>query len=615
MRLSVSRQFLMGSACFTAFLILHQSLTAAPERSPSGGQIIDPPVKLSRDWKQIRTPDVIVVGNASEGELRSALKQIEDFRGGLVALFPGVKMSSRLATTMVVLKDFNTFRTFQPRDERGKRRENVGGYFTITPTMNYMVLGAYGDRDATLEVVFHEYTHFILQQNFGSLPLWLNEGVADFYSTFRSNYKDGMSLVGKPPAGRLEAIRARGALPLDRIVTNEGASTLYRDPAMTYAFYAQSWAFVHYVQLGSNGKRRGQISAYLEALDRGIPIEQAFNTAFGVTYAQMQRELDGYVRQMSFPALLFTPKAATTDIAALSPESLTESAAACLQADLLLQMGATEDAERLVTKALAIDPSNVDAKIALARVRNQQDRREEAIVALQAITAAQPARFSAHLYLASILRADRRYDDGMHAAERAVSLDRESTHAWYELNLSALASGRDKEADDALAQIVKRDSDPRWYHTRTYDAYILGRDEAVVRSATAYIRAAGLGNESAPYVGYAATLACMRLGRQSEAIAILKKIEDSVSLGSWQSLVAQFLRGQLAAEQLLAKAKTDGDRTEAHAYIGTLNAVLGKKSEAIVHLRWVKEHGLKNYVEYRMATADLDRLEGAAKAR
>jgi len=595
--------------------MLHHSLAAAPVRNRSGGQIIDPPVRLSKDWKQLRTPEVIVVGNASEAELRSALKQIEDFRAGLIALFPGIKMSSRLATTMVVLKDFNSFRTFQPRDERGKRRENVAGYFTVTPTMNYMVLGAYGDRDATLEVVFHEYTHFIVQQNFGSLPLWVNEGVADFYSTFRSNYKDGMSLVGKPPMGRVEAIRQRGVLPLDRIVTSDGAAALYRDPAMMHAFYAQSWAFVHYVQLGSNGKHRGQISAYLRALDQGVPVEQAFNTAFGVTYAQMQRELDSYVRQMTFPALLFTPKAATAGVAALSMDNLTESAAACLQADLLLQMRATEDAERLVMKALAIDPSYVDAKIALARVRSQQDRGDEAIAALQAITAAEPARFSAQLYLASILRTDRRYPDAMRAAERAVSLDRESTHAWYQLNLSALASGNEKEADDALAQIVKRDSDPAWYRTRTYDAYELGRDEAVVRSATAYIRAAGEGNESAPYVGYAATLANMRLGRQADALAVAKRIENSVSLGSWQSLVAQFLQGQFAAEQLLAKAKTDGDRTEAHAYIGALNAALGKKTEAIAHLRWVKEHGLKSYVEYRMAAADLDRIEGETKTR
>ena len=171
-----------------------------------------------------------------------------------------------------------------------------------------MVLGAYGDREATLQTVFHEYTHFVMQQNFGTLPTWVNEGVADFYSTFRSDYKNGQALVGLAPRSRLATIRERGIMPLERILTMDGSAALLRDPNGMLAFYAQSWAFVHYVQLGTDGNRRGQIGAYLKAIDQGVPIEQAFNRAFGVTFAQMQRELTAYVRLPSFPALLFTPK-------------------------------------------------------------------------------------------------------------------------------------------------------------------------------------------------------------------------------------------------------------------------------------------------------------------
>jgi tetratricopeptide (TPR) repeat protein len=436
----------------------------------------------------------------------------------------------------------------------------------------------------------------------------VNEGIADFYSTFRSNYKNGMSLIGTPPQGRVEAIRERGVKPFERILTNEGTATLFRDPVTTFAFYAQSWAFVHYVQLGNEGKRRGQIGAYLHALDQGLPVDQAFNSAFGVTFEKMGTEVDLYVNRLSLPAFLYSP-GASADVAALPIERPTESDANYLQAALLLQVGATEDAGRLIASALSVEPSHTDAKIVLARVKSRQGRGDEAIADLETITADKPTAFTAHLYLAGMLRTAGRYEDAMRAAERAVALDRESTHAWNELSLSAMASGRDKDADDALAQIMKRDSDPVWYRNRTYDAYALGRDEAVVRSATAYTRAAGEGNQSSPYVGYAAALASMRLGRQSDAAAMLKKVEDSVSLGSWQSFIAQFLQGQLSAEKVLDKAKSDGERTEAHAYIGALNAALARKEEALVHLRWVKEHGLKNYVEYRMAMADLDRLE------
>jgi tetratricopeptide (TPR) repeat protein len=608
MRPSLTARFRVRSIAFGAVLLLFQSVAAS---QPTGATTVKP----SKDWKRVRTRDLTVVGNASEQQLRTALKQIEDFRAGLVALFPGLRLTSRTPTTMVVLKDADAFRSFQPRDERGRRRENIIGYFTTTPEMNYMVLGAFGDRDATLEVIYHEYTHFILRQNFRSLPTWVNEGVADFYSTFRSNYKNGQSLVGTPPRGRLDGVRERPVKPLERILTNEGTAMLFRNPVDMAAFYAQAWAFIHYAQLGNDGKRRGQIGAYLRALDQGLPIARAFNEAFGVTFEQMQREIDAYVRRPAFAAVLFSPRTTTADIAGLPVEPLTESDASYVQAALLLNVGATEDAARLLTNALAIEPSHSDAKIGLARVRSEQGHRDEAIADLEAIAAAAPGAFAAHLYLAGMLRASRRYEDALRAADRAVALDRESTYALYELNLSAIALGRAKEADDAMAQIMRQDSDPSWYRTRTYDAYALGRDEVVVGSAAAYIGAAGAGNESSPYVAYAAALASMRLGRQTEAAALLKEVEDTVSLDSWQQFVAQYLAGQRSADKLLAKASSDGERTEAHAYVGALSAVQGRQEDALFHLRWVKDHGLKNYVEFRMAIADLERLERAKSAR
>lgn len=282
MRTSSASPFRLACLRAASLLILCGSLAAAPT---GVSQVLDAPVKPSKDWKRIATTDVTVVGNASEGEMRTALKQIEDFRAGLLALFPSMKLTSRLATTMVVLRDFDSFRNFQPRDERGRRRENVGGYFARTPQANYMVLGAYGDREATLQTVFHEYTHYVMQQNFGTLPTWLNEGVADFCSTFRSDYKNGQALIGLAPRSRLATIRERGLMPIKRILTNDGSAALLRDPNGMLTFYAESWALVHYVQLGNDGKRRGQIGAYLKAIDQGVPIEQAFNGAFGVPFA------------------------------------------------------------------------------------------------------------------------------------------------------------------------------------------------------------------------------------------------------------------------------------------------------------------------------------------
>src|SRR2546423_14577428 len=106
--------------------------------------------------------------------MRRALRHKKVFRAVLVAHFPEFKTTSRTLTMLIVLKDFNAFKTFQPRDERGRRSENIAGYFTTTPHVTYMALGAFGDRDATLELIFHEYTHLIVHHTFCSLPTSVN---------------------------------------------------------------------------------------------------------------------------------------------------------------------------------------------------------------------------------------------------------------------------------------------------------------------------------------------------------------------------------------------------------------------------------------------------------
>lgn len=602
-----------------ATLLLHVALALVTAGNSAAAQLQAPsppsappgpaaPAELSRDWKRITSPGLTVAGNAPERDLRRVLRQIEDFRAALAALFPGLVLNDRTPTSLVVLRDPESFRRFQPRDERGRRRENVGGFFLPAAHMNYMVLGAYGDHEATFETVFHEYTHFILNRNFHALPLWLSEGLADFYSTFRSNYKEGRSLLGASPTLRRTILRKETLLPLERILTNDGAAGVTREPSLTFMFYAESWALVHYLEVG-NDSRQGQLGAYIRALERGLPVEQAFAASFHTTFEGMRRELESYLRPPSLPAILLDFRSAVAHAApdaAATP--LLEADAAYLQGDILTLVGATRDAEEALTRALALDAGHVDARIALARVRGQQDRRDEQIALLQAITAAEPSKPAAQLYLADALFSVKHFQDAVLASERAVALDQASPRAWYGLSLAALATGRSSQAEAAMLQVVGRDGDPLWHRTRVYDAFAFGFDEAVVRSANAYVTVAGWGNESSPYVGYASALASLRLGRQAEATATLEKVRASVGAGSWQDTVAKFLLGTLTAEQFVARANDDGERTEAHAYAGMLEAIAGRRDDALKHLRWVKEHGLRNYFEYRMALATLERL-------
>ena len=70
-----------------------------------------------------------------------------------------------------------------------------------------------------------------------------------------------------------------------------------------------------------------------------------------------------------------------------------------------------------------------------------------------------------------------------------------------------------------------------------------------------------------------------------------------------------FLRGKIDEPAVLAQASDDGQRTEAHCFLGLDQELRGRKTEALAHFRWVKDHGTKGFVEYTIALAELERLD------
>ena len=79
---------------------------------------------------------------------------------------------------------------------------------------------------------------------------------------------------------------------------------------------------------------------------------------------------------------------------------------------------------------------------------------------------------------------------------------------------------------------------------------------------------------------------------------------------AWPYPVVRFLRGEITAEDLLAAATDDVQRTEARAYLGLDHALAGRTAAARDQFRWVVEHGSRRCSEYDLARAELDRITG-----
>jgi tetratricopeptide (TPR) repeat protein len=87
------------------------------------------------------------------------------------------------------------------------------------------------------------------------------------------------------------------------------------------------------------------------------------------------------------------------------------------------------------------------------------------------------------------------------------------------------------------------------------------------------------------------------------------KLDDA-----WPYPVVQFLRGEIEEPVLLAQATDDDKRTDARCFLGLDLALKGHTNEALVHFRWVKDHGNTTFVEYTIAVTELERLEAPRKS-
>jgi hypothetical protein len=133
----------------------------------------------------------------------------------------------------------------------GNTNPNMGGYYsTLT---NEAVTFTYPDDNRTMEVAKHEATHVIAMGVLGTIPLWLNEGLAEYFS--KLNVRSQLSQVG---------VHAEW-LPLARATVASGypqrfADFLKLEPetwrnANEANHYALAWSLVYYM-LGTDAGRQ-----------------------------------------------------------------------------------------------------------------------------------------------------------------------------------------------------------------------------------------------------------------------------------------------------------------------------------------------------------------------
>jgi tetratricopeptide (TPR) repeat protein len=122
------------------------------------------------------------------------------------------------------------------------------------------------------EIFLHELTHRLLRYYVPNTPLGINEGLAEFFSTFK--VKDGEAWTGLPPR-RIDSVRAGGLPSIDTLFNTENLNDL--SPQQVNAFYLGAWFLVHTMVRWYPSQMGGMLAKLAE----GKSIRDAYFESFG----------------------------------------------------------------------------------------------------------------------------------------------------------------------------------------------------------------------------------------------------------------------------------------------------------------------------------------------
>jgi len=320
--------------------------------------------------------------------------RLEQFREVFAQLFPKAVHTSLVPTTVIVFKNDDSYRPFKPNP-------NLAGYFQPGQDVNYITLTTEvrGVQDP-FKVIFHEYTHLLINNTTPNVPLWFNEGLAEYYSTF-SITDDTKVVLGSPISSHVFLLRDTKMLPLRTLFKVDEKSPYYNERDKQSVYYAESWALMHYLILGKDGQRVPQMGTFLKLISTNVPLEDAFQQAFAMSFESMEKELREYVKHDRYPVLTGRFESKVVVESDMQAAPISEAAAQSYLGDLLAHTH-RGDSEAYLRRALSLDPNEPLANASLAMLLLRQGKAPEARKQLEK-AAANSSNYLLHYYYAYAL--------------------------------------------------------------------------------------------------------------------------------------------------------------------------------------------------------------------
>lgn len=324
-------------------------------------------------WIEVRSAHFTVITDAGDHDGRHLADQFERMRWLFQRLFPQARVDSPTPIVVVAVRSRKEMQALEPAAYLAKNMLDLAGLFLREPEKNYILLRLDTQEEHPYSTVYHEFTHLVLGT--GGMPLWLNEGLAQFFQN--TDIRDKDVIFGQISRADLEEVQRNPLIPLPVLFQVDASSPYYRQEAKGSLFYAESWLLTHYLMIQDFKERTNHVSQYLQLVNRNVDSVTAATRAFG-DLQELQTALKGYTNLLGYTVLRLSSAAAPIDPKSLAVLPLTLPQADAVRADLMIYTGRGDEARSLLASVLEADPNNVQAHESMGQLEIQSGHYGEA---------------------------------------------------------------------------------------------------------------------------------------------------------------------------------------------------------------------------------------------
>jgi len=239
-------------------------------------------------WYRARTKHFTLYSADARNTVRDQARELERMVQVIALTGLGSESGDHPRTVIIA---FPNHRSFEPHiPVVGDRPLNIAGYVTAQPFGHW--IGYEGDDPRGRSVEFHEYTHTIVAEVFSRVPSCLNEGLAEFFSTFEM--EEDVVRYGFPMPGHNRTLLEMEPLSMDELFASQPGTGAMSDPERMHLFYAESWALVHMLATQNGGTAR--FLEFVQSIANATSARAAFQAAYpDLAWDGMPSRLRSYV--------------------------------------------------------------------------------------------------------------------------------------------------------------------------------------------------------------------------------------------------------------------------------------------------------------------------------